>query len=63
MTLFIDLRQDEGKSFNYLRMSIQLFDELIRKTECKLRVSNFRRVLISPTERLAVTLSKTSNTS
>jgi hypothetical protein len=42
-TLFIDLGQHEGKSFNYFSMSIQLFDELIGKTESKLRVSNLKK--------------------
>jgi hypothetical protein len=43
MMLFTDLRQDEDKSFNCFSVSIQLFDEVIRKMESKSRVYTFKR--------------------
>ena len=56
MTLYADLREDEKKFFNYFRMSIQSFDELIGNLASKLERSSLRRIAICSTERLAITL-------
>jgi hypothetical protein len=55
-TLSIDLRESEKKFFNYFRMSIKSFDELLFKLQSEVRVSNNARASISHTERLCVAL-------
>ncbi|XP_001951483.2 putative nuclease HARBI1 [Acyrthosiphon pisum] len=55
-TMYGDLRDNENKFFNYFRMSIKSFDELLSKLESGIKVSNSGRPSISPTERLCVTL-------
>lgn len=56
VTLFNQLRDNETKFFNYFRMSSRTFDELLAKLHDKLLRSSYRRLPISPTERLMVTL-------
>lgn len=56
VTLYSQLREDENKFFNYFRMSISTFDELIFKLENKVRHSSLLRIPITPTERMAVTI-------
>ncbi|CAH1983683.1 unnamed protein product [Acanthoscelides obtectus] len=56
VTLYVTLRADATKFFNYFRMSTRTFDELLAKTEDKLVHSTLRRVPIPPIERLMVTL-------
>ncbi|CAH2006548.1 unnamed protein product [Acanthoscelides obtectus] len=56
VTLYVTLRADATKFFNYFRMSTRTFDELLAKTEDKLVHSSLRRVPIPPIERLMVTL-------
>lgn len=51
-----NLRLCPRKFKNYFRMSLRSFDELLGRIEHKLAVSSLRRIAISPTERLAVTL-------
>lgn len=54
--LFEKLRQDEVKFFNYLRMSVKSFDELFTTLEDHLKHCSLFRQVISPKERLVVTL-------
>ncbi|XP_045482780.1 putative nuclease HARBI1 [Harmonia axyridis] len=56
VTLFNQLRDDETKFFNYFRMSSRTFDELLAKLHDKLLRCSYRRLPISPAERLMVTL-------
>lgn len=56
ITLYSQLREDANKFFNYFRMSMRTFDELISKIENKIAHSGFLRIAITPTERLAVTI-------
>ena len=57
MTLYEELRSDDKKFFNYFRMSINSFDELLNRLSPLLWKQDTRmRDSISPTERLAVTL-------
>ena len=53
---FQNLRDNDCKFKKYFRMSLRSFDELLRRIEHKLAVSSLRRIAISPTERLAVSL-------
>jgi hypothetical protein len=56
-SMFIDLRDDEDKFFNYFRMSIKSFDELLTKLSDKIKVEDtVMRLAIPPIEMLAVTL-------
>ena len=56
-TLFYELRKDENEYFNYFRMSLKSFDELLNLLQegiCGLE-TNTRRC-VPPAERLAITL-------
>jgi len=55
-TLFSKLREHDSKFFDYFKMSIQSFDELLAKLEDSLKRQNTFRIPVSPSERLAVTL-------
>ena len=56
-TLFHELRQDNMKFFNYFRMSITTFDELLNKLhDHLLRQDSKMRDSIKPVERLSVAL-------
>jgi hypothetical protein len=56
-TLICQLRQDETKFFNYFRMSIPTFDDLLRRVEISLtRQDTNMRASISPEEKLAICL-------
>lgn len=56
-TLYEDLRKDEGKFCDYLRMNYKTFDKLLDLLKNKLQHKNTNmRASISPTERLVVTL-------
>lgn len=55
-TLFEKLRQDEEKFFNYFRMKVKTFVELLSKLENHLKHCSMYREIIPPVERLAVTL-------
>ncbi|KAG8313148.1 hypothetical protein J6590_010241 [Homalodisca vitripennis] len=52
-TLFLELRVDEEKFFNYFRMSVSTFDEVLQKISPQ--DTNMRNC-IKPAEMLAVTL-------
>jgi len=56
VTLYSKLRADDRKFFNYFRMSMRSFDELVGKLSDSLMQEDLHRIPISPTERLAVTL-------
>ncbi|XP_071050721.1 uncharacterized protein [Onthophagus taurus] len=55
-TLYSKLREHEDKFFDYFRMSIRCFDELVAKFEENIKRQNMFRAPVSPTERVAVTL-------
>ncbi|KAL4126361.1 hypothetical protein QTP88_010583 [Uroleucon formosanum] len=56
-TLMCQLRQDETKLFNYFRMSIPTFDDLLRRVEINLtRQDTNMRASISPEEKLSICL-------
>lgn len=56
-TIYSLLREDEEIFFNYFRMSIKGFDELLSaKLQDNLKHQNLFRAPVSPVERLAVTL-------
>lgn len=56
-TLFLELREDEEKFFNYFRMSVSTFDEVLHKISPQLRRQDTNmRNCIKPAEMLAVTL-------
>ncbi|KAF0717647.1 protein ALP1-like isoform X1 [Aphis craccivora] len=55
-TLFSKLREHESKFFDYFRMSIKSFDELLAKLEDSLKRQNTFRIPVSPAERLSVTI-------
>lgn len=56
-TLFEDLRNDDAKFFNYFRMSIKSFDELLVYLKDSIQRRNTQlRNCIQPVEMLAVTL-------
>lgn len=56
ITLFSKLREHESKFFEYFRMSIKSFDELLAKLEDFLKHQNTFRIPVSPAGRLAVTM-------
>lgn len=56
-TMFIELREDDAKFFNYFRMSIKSFDELAcRISDIIKSEDTVMRLAIPPLEMLAVTL-------
>ncbi len=56
-TLFAKLRMDEIKFFNYFRMSVESFDELLSYTQGKLTHNNTQmRDAVPAIEKLALTL-------
>ena len=56
-TLFLELRQDDKKFFNYFRMSVSSFDELHEKLKKVLQKENTAmRECIEPRQMLAVTI-------
>lgn len=56
-TLYHQLRQDEEKFFNYFRMSITSFDELLLNISDSIKCADTKfRKAISPEEKLAITL-------
>ena len=56
-TFFYELRESEKKFFNYFRMSVHSFDELLVKVQPYLQRKNTcMRDCILPYERLAVTI-------
>lgn len=56
-TLFDELRCDENKFFNYFRMSVSSFDELLDRLKDMIQRQNTKmRNCIQPAEMLAVTL-------
>jgi len=56
-TLMCQLRRDEFKFFNYFRMSISTFDDLLRRVERLLtRQDTYMRKSLGPEEKLAICL-------
>lgn len=55
--IFQELRQDEVKFFNYFRMSVPTFDELLHRVQKQIQKQDTNmRKCIQPIEMLAVTL-------
>ncbi|KAJ8865551.1 hypothetical protein PR048_033071 [Dryococelus australis] len=56
-TSFMELREDENKFFNYFRMSVKSFDELVVKLEDGIKSEDTKlRFAITPAEMLPIAL-------
>ncbi|KAJ8896449.1 hypothetical protein PR048_001793 [Dryococelus australis] len=57
VTSFMELREDENTFFNFFRMSVKSFDELVVKLEDGIKSEDTKlRFAITPAEMLAITL-------